>query len=76
MSSGFKFELNRSGVGELLKSSAMRDVLMNNARQLATDAGVDYKAKVMGTRVIVVGNERATKDNYDNNTLLKKVGNR
>lgn len=76
MSSGFKFELNRSGVGELLKSSAMRDVLMNNARQLASDAGVDYKAKVMGTRVIVVGNERATQDNYDNNTLLKKVGNR
>ena len=76
MSSGFKFELNRSGVGELLKSSAMRDVLMNNARQLASDAGVDYKAKVMGPRVIVVGNERATQDNYDNNTLLKKVGNR
>lgn len=76
MSSNFKFELNYKGVGELLKSQEMAAVLMDNARTLATRAGVDYKAKTMGTRVIVVGNERATQDNYENNTLLKKVGER
>lgn len=74
MSNNFRFELNRAGVGELLKSSAMRDCLMERANEIATNAGVDYKAKNMGTRVIVVGNEKATADNYKNNTLLKKGG--
>lgn len=72
--SGFKFELNYKGVGELLKSGNMQEALMGAARQLATSAGVDYKAKTLDTRVVVIGNEKATQDNYENNTLLKKVG--
>lgn len=74
MNRGFKFELNYKGVGDLLKSQPMLDALMESANQLSDSAGVDYEAMMMGTRVIVIGNERATQDNFENNTLLQKVG--
>lgn len=75
MSSGFKFELNRKGVGELLKSEEMANVLIQHAGKVATKAGTGYEAKQMGTRVIVIArSEEAEQDNYENNTLLKSMG--
>ena len=69
-----KFKLNYKGVGELLHSSAMESVLMSYANSAAQSAGEGYKAKHMRTRVIVVADtDEANQDNYDNNTLLKKV---
>ena len=77
MSSGnlIKFELNYEGVGELLKSSEMQSVLMENAQSIASNAGEGYKAVQMSTRVIVVPDtQEAEQDNLDNNTLLKARG--
>lgn len=75
MSSGFKFVLNKKGVGELLKSEAMADVLTQQAGKVATNAGTGYEVKQMGTRVIVIARSpEAEADNYENNTLLKAMG--
>jgi hypothetical protein len=75
MSSKIKFELNRSGVAELLHSSEMSDVLMEYAQQVGSNAGEGYIAKQMPTRVIVVEayTDEAKEDNLRNNTLLKAV---
>lgn len=74
MADDFKFELNYKGVGELLHSEAMANVLKQHAEKVATRAGSGYEARQMGTRVIVLVRERAEQDNYENNTLLKAVG--
>ena len=75
MSSGFKFELNRDGVAELLHSAGMEAALLKAAKKVATNAGTGYEAKQMGTRVIAVPvTQKAEQDNYDNNTLLKSMG--
>ena len=67
-----KFELNYRGVGNLLHSGEMSNVLMSYASQIADKAGGGYKAKQMKTRVIVVPETpEAESDNYQNNTLLK-----
>jgi hypothetical protein len=69
-----KFKRNYAGVGELLHSKEMEGALMSYASTAAGRAGEGYKAKQMGTRVIVVADtDEAEQDNYDNNTLLKKV---
>ena len=74
MADDFKFELNHKGVGELLHSEAMANVLKQHAEKVATRAGSGYEARQMGTRVIVLVKESAEQDNYENNTLLKAVG--
>ena len=75
MSSKIKFELDRKGVGELLHSSEMSEVLMEYAQQVGANAGEGYIAKQMPTRVIVVEayTDEAKEDNLRNNTLLKAV---
>lgn len=68
------FEKNFKGISELLHSDEMASVLMSYANSAAQSAGEGYKAKHMRTRVIVVADtDEANQDNYDNNTLLKKV---
>ena len=72
--SKMRFKLNYKGVGELLHSKEMESVLMGYANTVAGNAGDGYKAKQMGTRVIVVADSsKAAQDNLDNNTLLKAV---
>lgn len=74
MSKLVKFELNYKGVGELLHSKEMEDVLMSYADKIASNAGAHYEAKQYKTRVIVVpADEKGVNDNYENNTLLKAV---
>lgn len=74
MSSGFRFELNKKGVGALLKSEEMADSLTFYAGKVATKAGTGYEVKQMGTRVIVLARSpEAELDNYENNTLLKSM---
>ena len=68
------FELNYAGVGELLKSSEMIDVLTSYADQVASHAGDGYSTYVGATRANVsvrAETKEAEKDNYNNNTLLK-----
>jgi hypothetical protein len=72
--SSFYFELDRSGVAKLLHSTEMSQALMAEANKVAANAGENYEAKQMPTRVIVVpANEKGEQDNYENNTLLKAV---
>jgi len=69
----FKFELNRSGVRELLYSSAMKDALRQTAESVAPNAE-DYEVKDMSTRaIVIIKNDKAWNDNTDNNTLLKRM---
>lgn len=67
-------ELNTAGVAKLLHSAEMAQALMSEAQKVAANAGADFEAKQMPTRVIVVpANEKGEQDNYENNTLLKAV---
>jgi len=75
MSKGFRFELDRKGVGQLLKSREMQEVLASYAGQVANAAGEGYDVYVGRTRANVsVATEAAEQDNYENNTLLKALG--
>lgn len=70
-----RFELNRQGVRELLKSQEMTDVLVGYAGQVASVAGAGYDVHVGSNRVNVsVVTREAEQDNLDNNTLLKAAG--
>ena len=76
MSSGFKFELDYEGVGQLLKSEEMQSVLISYASAVQNRAGDDYSVYVGRTRANVsvrTDNDDAVQDNYENNTLLKAV---
>ena len=76
MSSGFKFELDHEGVGQLLKSEEMQSVLISYASAVQNRAGDDYSVYVGRTRANVsvrADNDNAVQDNYENNTLLKAV---
>ena len=73
------FELNTKGVGQLLKSSEMRDVVEKAAQGVAARAmgSYDVKTVMAGTRVIAAV-ETADKDTYkenlETNTLLRALG--
>ena len=77
--SKMKFELNRQGVGELLKSKDMERVLNGYAKEIAGRAGEGYRAgSYQGSDRVKVNvwpeTPEAWKDNLENNTLLKAVG--
>lgn len=76
MSKGFRFKLDKKGVGELLKSDATRDVTRAAAEDFAARCGEGYEVedKVAKTRTgfnVVAATEEAVNDNLDNNTLEK-----
>lgn len=78
MSKKHKFELNRAGVRQLLKSSEMAQVVGEYAETVASRCGVGYATdeKQMPTRVVAsvyTESDEAIKDNSDNNTLLKAL---
>lgn len=73
-----RFELNRSGVGQLLKCKELEDGLKSIVSRMATDcgSGYSYDTKMMGTRVIAsvyTETTDAMEDNANNNTILKAV---
>lgn len=78
--SKFKFELNRKGVSDLMKSEPMRNVLDSYANAVQKRAGNGYEAKVARpnkTRagaVVMATTYQAKADNSRNNTLLKALG--
>lgn len=74
----FRFELNRAGVAELMKSAEMQRVLQRYATKIKNRSGAGYEQD------IYVGRNRANarvwpettqarRDNYENNTLLRSV---
>lgn len=71
-----KFELNRSGVAELLKSPAMIEILREKARGIQEAAGDGYEissyvGKNRANVSVKTKTKQAIRDNNKNNTLLK-----
>lgn len=73
-----KFELNRQGVAELMKSEAMQSVLSDKARAIRDRCGDGYEQMVYVGRnranaSVKAVTRKARRDNKKNNTLLKAV---
>lgn len=73
-----KFVLNHDGVGQLLKSPEMVNVLEDHATEIRNSAGVGYGqdtyvGKTRANAMIYAETFKARKDNFENNTLLKAV---
>lgn len=76
--SNFKFELNRSGVAELMKSGNMQKVLAKHASNIRGRAGSGYSqdmyvGKNRANAHVWAETKDARSDNLKNNTLLKSV---
>lgn len=72
-----KFELNRAGVGEILKSQAVVDVLRDTAQAHCPEGcvvSVYTNGRSRANASIGTATEEAYQDNLDNNTLLKAIG--
>lgn len=73
-----KFKLNYSGVGQLLKSAEMQNVLEEKAKGIRNRAGEGYKqdtyvGKTRANAMVYADSYAAKRDNMKNNTLLKAV---
>ena len=74
-----KFELNRAGVRELLRSQEAMIVCQEYANNIRNRAGDGYEVDTyVGTNranaSVYAATYEARKDNYENNTLLKARG--
>lgn len=74
-----KFKLDYKGVGELLKSQEMGELMAEYADQIRARCGDGYNVNTFTgkTRVnamVYAETEEAIRDNYANNTLIKAVG--
>jgi hypothetical protein len=80
MSKHVEVSLNENGIIELLKSPEMMECLSDIATSIKNSAGDGYETslhigkKRANVSVIATTNE-AVHDNYENNTILKIVGN-
>lgn len=75
----FKFELNRAGVGELLKSSEMQKILASYGDDVIGNLGEGHSKNVavLSTRAVCsvhADTYEARKKNLNQNTLLKALG--
>lgn len=73
-----KFELNREGVKELMKSKEMQDLISERAEQAVNRLGPGYKSNlnIGKTRVnanVFADSFKAKRENAKNNTILKAV---
>lgn len=78
MSKNFKFELNRNGVKELLKSQEMKSICAEKAAQIVSRCGAGYGSDTYtgATRVnamVYASTSKAKRDNAENNTILKAM---
>lgn len=78
MSSG-KFELDRAGVRELLRSAEVKEACRERAQDVLNRAGDGYELDTYTgqNRVNAMAwaeSSEARRDNLENNTLLKAVG--
>lgn len=73
-----RFELNRSGVADLMKSKRMQDVLSGYATEIKNRSGSGYEqdmyvGKNRANAKVWAETQQAKSDNMKNNTLLKSV---
>ena len=75
----FKFELNLSGLNELMKSPEMQSALSEAGVAVANAAGAEYAQRVHVANFVAIANvypdsKEAAKENYETNSLLKAIG--
>jgi len=73
-----KFNLNRKGVADLMKSSAMQKVLKDHATVVRNRCGDGYEQDVhvgknRANAMVSATTYQAKKENSRNNTILKAV---
>ena len=76
--SSVKFELNRAGVRELLRSSEVQAVCRQHAQRIQASAGENYEVSdrnypERSGAAVHPANAEGAFDNMRNNTLLKAV---
>ena len=74
-----RFELDRAGVRELMKSPEAMDVCKEYASAIRNRAGDGYEVdtyvgKTRANASVYASTYKARRDNYENNTLLKARG--
>ena len=74
-----KFELNRAGVRDLMRSAEAIEVCRSYAEEIRNRAGTGYDVDTYvginrANASVFAATEEARKDNYENNTLLKARG--
>ncbi len=79
MSKKVKVVLNREGVRQLLKSNAMMSACTEEAKKILNKCGPGYDmdthvGKNRVNAMVYARTYQAKKDNLDNNTILKAVG--
>lgn len=80
MAKNVKVELNLKGLNELMKSPEMASCLQEAGERVARAAGEGYEAKTYtDTKYIAICDvsavtDKAKKENYEKNTLLKALG--
>lgn len=72
-------KLNKLGVGELLRDSAILSVCEKQAEAVANRAGGDYSARKVSKSTrdlyeVYPATAEAVHENYKNNTLVKALG--
>lgn len=74
-----KFKLDYKGVGELMRSKEMADLMTEYAEAVRGRCGDGYavssypNGRTRANASVYAETEKAIRDNYDNNTLLKAV---
>ena len=73
-----KFQLNRAGVRELLRSQGAANVCRTYANAVRNRAGEGYEVdtytgKNRANASVRAATYKARKENYENNTLLKSI---
>lgn len=73
------FKLNLPGLNELMKSGEMQSHLHKAGQAVASAAGSDYTSKTYVINWVAVENifpasEKAARENFENNTLVKALG--
>ena len=78
MSKDFKFELNGSGVRDLLKSEGIQEILREKAAAIRNRCGDGYEqdthiGKTRANAMVYADSFQAKMDNSKNNTILKAI---
>ena len=78
MSKEFKFELNGSGVRELLQSEQMQGILIEKASAIRNRCGDGYEqdtrvGKNRANAMVYADTYQSKSDNSKNNTILKAL---
>lgn len=74
-----KFKLNKKGVGQLLKSKEMQNIVSGYAYKAQAKAGAGYEVNSFvgfdrAHATIYAETAEAKRDNLESNTLLKSLG--